>query len=141
MPSSRLSRWSLLEPMRAYRSATRYCRRPFPVHGPHHRLAAATRRALAKQPHAADVGHLWTGRTFSAGWSSQHGLLVRLVVPEVVAEVAVDVARDIWPVADSVRLRASVLTGSGQLHEGDGEGGEGHFYGSVRFCEALFECR
>ncbi|MFC9282239.1 hypothetical protein [Streptomyces collinus] len=37
--------------------------------------------------------HPWTGRTFSAGWSSRETLLVTLVVPELVVEVGVDVAR------------------------------------------------
>jgi len=57
-------------------------------------LSAAVRHAMAEQLHAADVGHPWTGRTFRAGWGSREHLSVRLVVPDVVAEVAVDVARD-----------------------------------------------
>ncbi|MEU5893082.1 hypothetical protein ABZ835_40545 [Streptomyces sp. NPDC047461] len=57
-------------------------------------LHAAVRHALADQLHAGDAGHPWTGRTFSVGWGSREQLPVRLVVPEVVAEVAVDVAQD-----------------------------------------------
>lgn len=41
---------------------------------------------------AAD--HPWTGWTFSAGWGSRESLHVTLVVPELVVEVGVDVARD-----------------------------------------------
>ncbi|WP_097275122.1 hypothetical protein [Streptomyces sp. TLI_55] len=57
-------------------------------------LNAAVRQSLADQLHAADGGHPWTARTFSVGWGSREHLSVRLVVPDVVAEVAVDVARD-----------------------------------------------
>ncbi|MFC7841918.1 ATP-dependent DNA ligase [Streptomyces sp. NPDC057382] len=57
-------------------------------------LGAATWRALADRLHPAASGHPWKGRTFTAGWSSRDPLLVHLVVPDVVAEVAVDVARD-----------------------------------------------
>ncbi|MDQ0605506.1 ATP-dependent DNA ligase [Streptomyces canus] len=57
-------------------------------------LGAAVRHALADQLHAGDSDHAWTGRTFSVGWGSREQLSVHLVVPEVVAEVAVDVARD-----------------------------------------------
>lgn len=57
-------------------------------------LSAAVRHAMAEQLYAADVGHPWTGRTFSVGWGSREHLAALLVVPEVVAEVAVDVARD-----------------------------------------------
>ncbi|MFF8931568.1 hypothetical protein ACF1AO_30370 [Streptomyces longwoodensis] len=38
--------------------------------------------------------HPWKGWTFSAGWGTQRTLEVILVEPEVVLEVAVDVARD-----------------------------------------------
>ncbi|MFF8287400.1 ATP-dependent DNA ligase [Streptomyces albus] len=38
--------------------------------------------------------HPWTGWTFSAGWGSRESLHVTLVVPELVVEVGVDVARD-----------------------------------------------
>lgn len=44
--------------------------------------------------HAADTSHPWTGHTFPVGRGSREQLSVHLVVPEVVAEVAVDVARD-----------------------------------------------
>ncbi|WP_266882152.1 hypothetical protein [Streptomyces sp. NBC_00124] len=57
-------------------------------------LGVAVRHALADQLHAGDTGHPWTGRTFRVGWGSREQLSVHLVVPEVVAEVAVDVARD-----------------------------------------------
>ncbi|MBE8477490.1 ATP-dependent DNA ligase [Streptomyces justiciae] len=57
-------------------------------------LNTAVRHHLADQLHAADAGHPWTGHTFSVGWGSREHLSVRLVVPDVVAEVAVDVARD-----------------------------------------------
>ncbi|WP_327722348.1 ATP-dependent DNA ligase [Streptomyces sp. NBC_00490] len=57
-------------------------------------LGAAVRHALADQLHAGDPGHPWTGHTFSVGWGSREQLSVHLVVPDVVAEVAVDVARD-----------------------------------------------
>ncbi|MFJ3825574.1 ATP-dependent DNA ligase [Streptomyces nodosus] len=39
-------------------------------------------------------GHPWTGWSFAAGWGSQEKLNVRLVDPELVVEVGVDVARD-----------------------------------------------
>ncbi|MFE9446340.1 hypothetical protein ACFYO2_47360 [Streptomyces sp. NPDC006602] len=42
----------------------------------------------------AAAGHLWTGWTFSAGWGTREALTVTLVQPEVVVEVAADVARD-----------------------------------------------
>ncbi|MFD3843017.1 ATP-dependent DNA ligase [Streptomyces sp. NPDC058642] len=57
-------------------------------------LGAAVRHALADQLHAGHTDHPWAGRTFSVGWGSREQLSVHLVVPEVVAEVAVDVARD-----------------------------------------------
>ncbi|MFC8350961.1 ATP-dependent DNA ligase [Streptomyces sp. NPDC057280] len=57
-------------------------------------LPTAVRRSLSDQLRAADAGHPWTGRTFSAGWGSREHLSVLLVVPEMVAEVAVDVAKD-----------------------------------------------
>ncbi|MFI8234930.1 ATP-dependent DNA ligase [Streptomyces sp. NPDC085900] len=61
------------------------------------RTTALTRAA------SADLGHLltpavgphpWTGRTFSAGWHTREPLDVALVRPQLVVEVAVDVARD-----------------------------------------------
>jgi hypothetical protein len=57
-------------------------------------LHAAVRHALADQLRAREACHPWTGRAFSVGWGSREQLSVHLVVPEVVAEVAVDVARD-----------------------------------------------
>ncbi|MFI1726471.1 hypothetical protein [Streptomyces sp. NPDC020489] len=57
-------------------------------------LNATARHALADQLHAGDADHPWRGRTFSVGWGSREQLSVHLVVPEAVAEVAVDVARD-----------------------------------------------
>ncbi|MDX3370683.1 ATP-dependent DNA ligase [Streptomyces sp. ME02-6987-2C] len=39
-------------------------------------------------------GHPWEGRTFTAGWGSRDVLDVVLVDPQLVVEVAVDVARD-----------------------------------------------
>ncbi|MCW8102702.1 hypothetical protein [Streptomyces tauricus] len=42
----------------------------------------------------ADSGHPWTGWSFSAGWGTRETLNVTLVRPELVVEVAVDVARD-----------------------------------------------
>ncbi|MFI1726452.1 ATP-dependent DNA ligase [Streptomyces sp. NPDC020489] len=57
-------------------------------------LGAAVRHALADQLHAGNAGHPWTGRTFNVGWGSREQLSVHLVAPDVVAEVAVDVARD-----------------------------------------------
>ncbi|MCX5336494.1 MULTISPECIES: hypothetical protein [unclassified Streptomyces] len=47
--------------------------------------------------HAGDASHPWTGRTgrkFRVGWGSRQQLSVHLVMPTVVDEVAVDVARD-----------------------------------------------
>ncbi|MEU5893529.1 hypothetical protein ABZ835_42920 [Streptomyces sp. NPDC047461] len=58
-------------------------------------LGAAVRHTLADQLHAGNVAnHPWTGRSFHVGWGSREQLSVHLVAPEVVAEVAVDVARD-----------------------------------------------
>ncbi|MEU5046672.1 ATP-dependent DNA ligase [Streptomyces griseorubiginosus] len=64
---------------------------------------------------AAGEPHPWTGRTFSAGWHTREPLDVVLVRPELVVEVAVDVARDPasrWrhPVRLH-RLRPDVATG------------------------------
>ncbi|WP_260470428.1 ATP-dependent DNA ligase [Streptomyces sp. RP5T] len=39
-------------------------------------------------------GHPWTGWSFSAGWGSRKTLNATLVEPELVVEVAIDVARD-----------------------------------------------
>ncbi|AZP14739.1 ATP-dependent DNA ligase [Streptomyces aquilus] len=57
-------------------------------------LSTTARQTLAGQLRTGGADYPWTGRTFSAGWSSREHLSVRLVVPEAVAEVAVDVARD-----------------------------------------------
>ncbi|MEV4790155.1 ATP-dependent DNA ligase [Streptomyces tuirus] len=43
---------------------------------------------------APPSAHPWNGWTFSAGWGTQRSLDVHLVQPDVVMEVAVDVARD-----------------------------------------------
>ncbi|MCW8382424.1 hypothetical protein [Streptomyces justiciae] len=82
-------------------------------------LNTAVGHGLADRLHASDAGHPWTGRTFSVGWGSREHLSVRLVVPDVVAEVAVDFARDQagqWrhPVRLS-RIRAEMGPGEGPL--------------------------
>ncbi|MEV5463469.1 hypothetical protein [Streptomyces sp. NPDC002788] len=59
-------------------------------------LSQAAGRALAElftPPTAASV-HPWEGWTFSAGWGTQRVLDVHLVQPDIVMEVAVDIARD-----------------------------------------------
>ncbi|WP_432171870.1 ATP-dependent DNA ligase [Streptomyces sp. 1222.5] len=56
------------------------------------RVTAATTAALLTP---ATSGHPWTGWTFSAGWGSRQQLEVTLVTPDLVVEVAVDVARDV----------------------------------------------
>ncbi|MFH9016124.1 ATP-dependent DNA ligase [Streptomyces sp. NPDC017943] len=59
-------------------------------------LSPAASRTLAEQltqPPAASA-HPWDGWTFRAGFGTQHTLDVHLVQPDVVIEVAVDVARD-----------------------------------------------
>jgi ATP-dependent DNA ligase len=38
--------------------------------------------------------HPWEGRSFSGGWGSREALVIHLVRPDLVVEVAVDVARD-----------------------------------------------
>ncbi|MFD5753174.1 ATP-dependent DNA ligase [Streptomyces sp. NPDC127033] len=55
-------------------------------------LSAPVRHALAAGLRHAESGHPWTGRTFSVAWGSREHLTVRLVEPDVVAEVAVDVS-------------------------------------------------
>ena len=50
--------------------------------------------ADAGQEGSVDSGRWWTRRTFRVGWGSREQLSVHLVVPAVVAEVAVEVARD-----------------------------------------------
>ncbi|WP_226487568.1 ATP-dependent DNA ligase [Streptomyces parvulus] len=53
---------------------------------------AATGLAAGLEP--ADGEHPWRGRTFTTGWGSREVLDVTLVVPQLVVEVDVDVARD-----------------------------------------------
>ncbi|WP_432101321.1 ATP-dependent DNA ligase [Streptomyces sp. WAC 04229] len=57
-------------------------------------LAAAVTRSLEGVLVPAAGGHPWAGRTFTAGWGSRDVLDVALVDPQLVVEVAVDVARD-----------------------------------------------
>ncbi|MFF4401546.1 ATP-dependent DNA ligase [Streptomyces sp. NPDC001480] len=57
-------------------------------------LSQTTGRALADLLTPSTGTHPWEGWTFSAGWGTQRTLEVHLVQPEVVMEVAVDVARD-----------------------------------------------
>jgi ATP-dependent DNA ligase len=57
-------------------------------------LPQAAGRALAELLTPPAVTHPWEGWTFSAGWGTQRALDVHLVQPDVVMEVAVDVARD-----------------------------------------------
>ncbi|MFD8666231.1 ATP-dependent DNA ligase [Streptomyces microflavus] len=75
-------------------------------------LSPAAARQLADQLTAAAPGtHPWEGARFSAGWGSSSVLDTTLIVPDRVAEVSVDTARDrgVWrhPVR-LVRLRADV---------------------------------
>jgi hypothetical protein len=57
-------------------------------------LARAATAALAGLLAPAEGEHPWTGRTFTAGWGSRDVLHVTLARPQLVVEVAVDVARD-----------------------------------------------
>lgn len=57
-------------------------------------LARAAAVSLAEVLAPAAGGHPWTGRTFTAGWGARDVLDVTLVDPQLVVEVAVDVARD-----------------------------------------------
>jgi ATP-dependent DNA ligase len=57
-------------------------------------LSPVAGRALADQLAPSAGAHPWTGWTFSGGWGTQRTLDVHLVEPDVVLEVAVDVARD-----------------------------------------------
>ncbi|MGW5568192.1 ATP-dependent DNA ligase [Streptomyces tendae] len=57
-------------------------------------LARTAATGLAAVLTPAGGGHPWTERTFTAGWGSRDVLDVRLVDPQLVVEVAVDVARD-----------------------------------------------
>jgi hypothetical protein len=61
-------------------------------------LSPVAGRALADQLAPSAGTHPWTGWTFSGGWGTQRTLDVHLVEPDVVLEVAVDVARDasVW---------------------------------------------
>lgn len=52
----------------------------------------ATGLAAGLEPAAGELP--WTGRTFTMGWGSREVLDVTLVVPQLVVEVDVDVARD-----------------------------------------------
>ncbi|MFJ2264441.1 hypothetical protein ACIOKD_40230 [Streptomyces sp. NPDC087844] len=51
-------------------------------------------RALASRLTPPAGPHPWTGWTFNAGWGTQRTLDVHLVQPDLVMEIAVDVARD-----------------------------------------------
>ncbi|MGW3160403.1 ATP-dependent DNA ligase [Streptomyces sp. NPDC001089] len=57
-------------------------------------LPRAAGAPLAGLLTVARAGHPWTGWSFSAGWGSRETLDVTLVDPELVVEVAADVARD-----------------------------------------------
>ncbi|MFE3687788.1 ATP-dependent DNA ligase [Streptomyces sp. NPDC059095] len=57
-------------------------------------LSQAASRALAERLSPAPLAHPWTGWTFSAGWGTSRSLEAHLVRPDVVMEIAVDVARD-----------------------------------------------
>ncbi|MCD9903218.1 ATP-dependent DNA ligase [Streptomyces sp. MT29] len=72
-------------------------------------VSPAAARQLAEHLTAADPdAHPWAGARFSAGWGSRDALATTLVVPDRVAEISVDTARDggVWrhPVR-LVRLR------------------------------------
>lgn len=49
---------------------------------------------LARLLRPAAAGHPWQGWSFSAGWGRRELLQVDLVMPELVAEVSADIARD-----------------------------------------------
>lgn len=57
------------------------------------RLTEDQAQAVAAVLRPAPPGHPWEGWTFSASWGSPDKLTVRLVEPETVAEVSVDVSR------------------------------------------------
>ncbi|MGC9478805.1 ATP-dependent DNA ligase [Streptomyces sp. WG4] len=57
-------------------------------------LPQASGRSVAGFLAPAGDRHPWAGWSFSAGWGSRESLHVTLVVPELVVEVGVDVARD-----------------------------------------------
>ncbi|MFE1824178.1 ATP-dependent DNA ligase [Streptomyces anulatus] len=78
-------------------------------------VSDAVARQLAGQLTVADPGtHPWEGARFSAGWGTRDVLDTTLVVPDRVAEVSVDTARDhgVWrhPVR-LVRLRLDMPVG------------------------------
>lgn len=56
-------------------------------------LSQTAGRALAERLTPAAPAHPWRGWTFSAGWGTQRSLEAHLVQPDVVMEIAVDVAR------------------------------------------------
>ncbi|WP_369198729.1 hypothetical protein [Streptomyces djakartensis] len=57
-------------------------------------LSQAVGHALAQLLTPPPAAHPWQGWTFSAGWGTQRALDVHLVQPDIVMEVAIDVARD-----------------------------------------------
>ncbi|MEU2502306.1 ATP-dependent DNA ligase [Streptomyces albogriseolus] len=57
-------------------------------------LSQTAGRALAELLAPPPAAHPWEGWTFSAGWGTQRTLDVHLVQPDIVMEVAIDVARD-----------------------------------------------
>ncbi|MEU9197736.1 ATP-dependent DNA ligase [Streptomyces hundungensis] len=57
-------------------------------------LSQAASRNLAERLAPAAPAHPWRGWTFSAGWGTSRSLEAHLVQPDVVMEIAVDVARD-----------------------------------------------
>ncbi|MGA5895114.1 hypothetical protein [Streptomyces venetus] len=57
-------------------------------------LSQAAGRAVAGELAPPRGAHPWKGWTFSAGWGTQRTLEVVPVEPDVVMEVAIDVARD-----------------------------------------------
>ncbi|MEV7817858.1 DUF4238 domain-containing protein [Streptomyces flaveolus] len=77
-------------------------------------LSRAAGRALADQLAPPSGPHPWEGWTFSPGWGTRRTLDVHLVHPDVVVEVAVDVARDSagrWRHPEQLRLEALRETG------------------------------
>ncbi|MFE7076937.1 hypothetical protein ACFU96_43295 [Streptomyces sp. NPDC057620] len=57
-------------------------------------LTTTTRRELGQRVVAADAGHPWHGRRFSAGWGTSGELEYRTVKPDLVAEFVADTAID-----------------------------------------------
>ncbi|WDM16637.1 hypothetical protein J3S85_37290 [Streptomyces lavenduligriseus] len=68
-------------------------RRAPTVRGAEHDAPACGRPGGRRIPCLA-ADHPWAGRTSSAGWGTRETLHVTLVVPELVVQVGVDVARD-----------------------------------------------